>query len=468
MTIRYAARRGSALCVAGNMPMDSHLQEVIREFEHVRSLRPGLKSKPVIHKIISFAEQDRALTPTECGAICQHIASELRLDRGPWMAWWHDDGHTSHLHLVALSIGYDGARLESGDHFRRQMEIARSLELQYGLWRAPAKKHAPTLPPLTVAPTVGGPKLAVTPNIGCGIKKQIKDAVYPLLKVTGITLPDLRKRLAGVGIELVPVLTKDMTKIQGLSYRVGKSHLTASQVDKSFTLAGLVKAGVSYQPDRDLIGLCTPLKNPPPKLHAQKEPLHGISPKHREGDPRLDELLSFHQIWLSRVGTERRNHCSGSWVANGRSKEGPGQRHCAWQPQREVLHPSGHQGFLGGVAMALIGQDRRGSTRFGTGDWVASSRRTGATQESFKEGPRPIRSPPGAREVATNDQRSPQPWTSWVAPPKQPASDIPGQPGVVLAHASRSTGLAASCTHHPKHGTNSNSRSKPGKAFPRR
>lgn len=468
-TIRYASRGGSALCVSGNMPMDSTIEDIIREFDHVRSLRPELKSKPVIHKIISCAEQDRALTPTECGAICQHVANELQLDRGPWMAWWHDDGHTSHLHLVALSIAYDGTRLETGNHFRRQMDIARHLELQYGLWRAPATKDGQTLPPLTVPLAVGGPKLVVKPSLGCGIKKQIKDAVFPLVKSPGMTLPELQNRLAGMGIRLVPVLTKDRARIQGLSFRAGESHLTASQVDKSFTLAGLMKAGVSYLPERDLHRLLAPNAMPTPKPpSSQKDPSNEPSPAKPARDLVLEELLQFHQ---------RRNGGPRAWDGPfrstsrdiwGRVQEIPGGSHCTGQHQREVLWASGHQGLLGGIQMALVGQDRLRPSGLSSGDWLASARRVGGTPGGFGSQPGANCSAAAPWGMAANHLRGPQTRESEASVPEQSLSDIPQRSGMVLASPPRGSNLAAPRSHHSKPGAHPHPRPKQGKALPRR
>jgi hypothetical protein len=292
-TLGYASRDGQALHIGGTMSPKTPLLEVVAEFERVHALRPELRSKKIIHKSIALAEQDRPLTPIEMGEIARRTVERLDLADGPWMAWFHSDGRTPHIHIVGSSIRYDGGRVETGDHYKRQMALGRELELEYGLWRAPMKKGGLVLPPLQPAAIVmPGPTLTTdNPIEGPGFRKLVKDAVFSTLReAPGLSLPELRERLAAKGVELVVKFNKDQTKINGLGFRAGHSYEDASKVDKGFSLAGLQKAGVVYVPERDFPSFLEVLG--PPAAAQAPEPIAAQASESTEDLPAVAAVVA--------------------------------------------------------------------------------------------------------------------------------------------------------------------------------
>lgn len=254
--VSYAARWGTASCVAGTMPLDSPIPSIVAHFKQVMALRPELRSAKLIHITMSLAEKDRSLSPTEWGEISQFTAEYIGLNHGPWQAWVHTDGHTPHLHLFASAIRFDGHRIESRDHFKQLRKIARQIEETYGLWRVGDHPGAPILPPKTTAPQLPGPQFELSEAKLC-FRHKVKDTVYEILRNNpGLRLPEFRTRLAQHGIELVPKLSIAGDKLVGLGFRIGDGFEIASKVDKSFSLAGLQKRhGVAYDPHQDLAAL---------------------------------------------------------------------------------------------------------------------------------------------------------------------------------------------------------------------
>jgi len=257
--INYASRNGEALCVAGSFPLDVAVPELTQRFRDVHDLRPELRGAKTLHVMVSFAEKDRPLTETELGVISQEVAEKLGLADGPWQSWLHLDGHTAHLHLIGSSIRYDAHRLETRHLYKQAMKAAREMEIEHGLWRVGMHKDDPLLPPTGKVQSPSGPRIALPPP-GIGLKQQVKDIVYKTLRLApNATLPDLADLLHAQGLELVPQFTKDGTKIQGLGFRWEGGFIKASDVDKTFSLAGLQRHhGVTYTSARDLPRLSPP------------------------------------------------------------------------------------------------------------------------------------------------------------------------------------------------------------------
>ena len=258
----YAARNGSALCVAGSLPLDATLPVILKHFEDAHNLRPDLRASKCIHLAIAFAPDDRALTPTELGEIARQTIERLKLSEGPWHGWVHTDGATLHLHVVASAIRFDGTRVETRDHWQHDYRrVARELELEHGLWRVGNKKGDPLLPPLTRVAQIGGPTIHV-PSLDKGFQVRVKDTVYGLLREQpGLDLPEFAERLAERGITLVPTVSAGGTRISGLGYRTEDGQFDlSSKIDQKFSLVGLQKLGVSYEPLRDLPRLAQPAK----------------------------------------------------------------------------------------------------------------------------------------------------------------------------------------------------------------
>ena len=262
--VRYASRKGTAKCVGGSYPMDLGVSELVQRYRETMELRPELKDK-VIHTPVRLTDMDRTLTEVEWGFIAQEIVNAHGLESTPWMAWIHPEGRKgeAHLHIIGLNVTFDGTRIDLLDNYRTNQTVAVKLEKELRLWRAPRVKGDVVLPPEGLE----APLPLVTPGKFARVQHLVREIVTP-----GMTLPELKHRLAEQQVELVPSFAKDGLTISGLGFRWDGTFEIASKVDRTFSLKGLQKHhGISFDPARDLAHLV-----PPPVALAAPTTVHSI------------------------------------------------------------------------------------------------------------------------------------------------------------------------------------------------
>lgn len=259
--LAYASRAGSAVCVGGSFPMDLPLSELCARFKEVLALRPDLTNQ-TLHIPVRLTDMDRRIHIVEWGRVAREIIEAHGLGDVPWMGWVHPEGRQGedHMHIVGLNTTFDAKRIDLGGNFYTNQKVAARLEKEMALWQAPRVKGGPVLPPegaLGQAIMPVGGKVSV-------IRDLVRSAISP-----GITLPDLVLRLSQRKVYLVPKFTIAGTKVIGLGFRFDGAFMKASEVDRQFSLSGLQKLGVSYDPARDLPRLVLPLPpQPMPQPHA--------------------------------------------------------------------------------------------------------------------------------------------------------------------------------------------------------
>jgi hypothetical protein len=114
--------------VFGNTP-----QELAHEFGLVRALRQDVE-KPVHHIALSFAHEDRHLSPQELEEIARRHMEGIGYGDAQWIAVEHRDRDHQHLHIIASRIQPDGTliRYQYRD-WERAMDVLRGIERDYGL-----------------------------------------------------------------------------------------------------------------------------------------------------------------------------------------------------------------------------------------------------------------------------------------------------------------------------------------------
>jgi hypothetical protein len=247
----YASRLGKAKCVGGSFPMDLGVDDLVLRLQATMRLRPDLKNT-VLHTPVRLTDMDRELTDVEWGFVAQEVVKAHGLESTPWMAWTHPEGRKreSHLHIVGLTVEFDGTRIDLGHNYRTNQTIAVKLEKELRLWRAPRVKGGTVLPPVGV----GAPVPLPSPGKYAFVQRLVRKIVTP-----GMTLPELKCRLAEHQVELVPSFAKDGLTISGLGFRWDDTFEIASRVDRTFSLKGLQKHyGITYDPARDLAHLVPP------------------------------------------------------------------------------------------------------------------------------------------------------------------------------------------------------------------
>ena len=265
---RWGSGEGPLEVLAGSFPPGTPRAQMACEFEQVRKLRPDCQ-KTVVHLTISFSDRDPLLADWKLSAIAQEYVEALGLEEGPWAASRHMDGRIAHLHVVASGINYLGHRVEMRGERFRTMRVSRRLEETYDCWRVSGLKGQPLRPPLSWEPVTGEaepapgkkrrPKQPALQQESPSWLDSVKAAINQLLKPGAVwTLPGFREALRGRGVELLPRFSDDGTAITGLGYRYRDRFAKGAEL--GFQLSALKKAGVSYDPVRDVPLLSTPGK----------------------------------------------------------------------------------------------------------------------------------------------------------------------------------------------------------------
>lgn len=106
-------------------------QELIRQFNEVRQLNPGL-SKPVLHITLSLAPGEQ-LSKDKLMEMCQDCASDMGFEKNQYVAILHKDTNHQHLHIVANRIGFDKRTVTDSRNYQRIANYCRKMELKYQL-----------------------------------------------------------------------------------------------------------------------------------------------------------------------------------------------------------------------------------------------------------------------------------------------------------------------------------------------
>ena len=262
VALAYASRAGAAVCVGGSFPMDLPLSELCARFREVMALRPELTNQ-VLHLPVRLTDMDRQIHDVEWARVAQEIILAHGLGDAPWMSWVHPEGRQgeNHLHIIGLNTTFDAKRIDLEGNYYTNQQVATRLEKQLSLWRAPRIRGGRVLPPEGAT----GPAVDAALGKVSAIRDLVHEAISP-----GMSLPDLQRTLAVQQLYLVPKFTIAGTKIIGLGFRFDGAFVKASEVDRQFSLSGLQKLGISYDPARDLPLLVQPL---PPLPMPQSQPI---------------------------------------------------------------------------------------------------------------------------------------------------------------------------------------------------
>ncbi|WP_306598837.1 relaxase/mobilization nuclease domain-containing protein [Geothrix sp. 21YS21S-2] len=251
---KHATPDGPAEEIDGSLLPGARLEDYYSEFERVHALRPEIK-RNVIHIIVSFAPEDGRRDQVELSEITRKVLGKLGYGDCPFRETEHTDKQFQHLHCVTSIVNYSGERIDRTGDRNKAQRIARAIEREHGLWRAPSVKGGPVLPPLPIPGTISVLQKPAAPMLlwESRVKHMADQVIRP-----GITLPQFHDELLALGVSLEPKWTQDRTKITGLGYRFEGRQKNASQIDRGLSLNGLKNAGVSYDPVRDVPILTKP------------------------------------------------------------------------------------------------------------------------------------------------------------------------------------------------------------------
>lgn len=247
-TGKEATRTKNAERVGGNMAGNDP-RELSREFSAVRQLRPDI-GKPVWHCSLSLPPGER-LSAEKWEAVAADFMQRMDFDQTntPWVAVRHRDTDKDHIHILASRVGLDGKVWLGQWEARRAIDATQELEHAHGLIITPglgdtrAERRKLTDKEINMAVRTGDePPRQRLQRL---LDEAVKDKP---------TAPELAERLqvAGVGVRANLASTGRMN---GFSFEVAGVTFKGSDLGKSYTWAGLQKAGVTYDEARDRAGL---------------------------------------------------------------------------------------------------------------------------------------------------------------------------------------------------------------------
>jgi len=224
-------------------------RELAAEFGEIRKLRPNL-GKAVLHVSLA-ASPGEHLTDAQWVNIGQYYINGMGLNRNQYVMSRHTDTEHEHIHMVVNRIQFDGKVTSDSHDYRRQEYLMRALERDLGLRQIESstktERRAATKGEIEEGLRTGKPST----------RQQLQQLCDAAAKDCD-TFRLYAERLEAAGVDLVPVLQLDGTKMSGLSYRLDGVMMKGSDLGKRYSPAGLAKHGVSYGKERDYeaVGRC--------------------------------------------------------------------------------------------------------------------------------------------------------------------------------------------------------------------
>jgi len=245
---KEATHTKNAERVGGNMAGNDP-RELSREFSAVRQLRPDI-SKPVWHCSLSLPPGER-LSGEKWEAVVTDFMQRMGFDQAntPWVAMRHQDTDKDHIHILASRVGLDGKVWLGQWEARRAIDATQELEHTHGLTLTPglgdtrAERRKLTDKEINMAVRTGEepPRQRLQRLLDEALKdKPTAPELAELLQAAGV---GVRANLASTG------------RMNGFSFEVSGVPFKSSDLGKSYTWAGLQKAGVTYDEARDRAGL---------------------------------------------------------------------------------------------------------------------------------------------------------------------------------------------------------------------
>lgn len=240
--LEYDLQKEKGHVLDTNMEGDN-VRDLAAEFGEIRKLRPNLH-KAVLHTSIAAAPGEK-LTDDQWRQIGHRYLDGMGFTDNQFVITRHTDTDHEHIHILANRIRFDGNVVSDSHDWRRQESLMRELEKDYGLVQV-----APSIEAVRRAPTQGEIEQGL--RTGTASTKQQLQQLADAASRDCTSFTDYQAKLAATGVDLIPVVQQDSTKMSGLSYRLDDVMMKGSDLGKGYSPAGLAKKGITYVKDRDL------------------------------------------------------------------------------------------------------------------------------------------------------------------------------------------------------------------------
>ena len=239
--LEYDLQEGKSVLLDTNLAGEN-IRAMAHEFGEVRQLRPNL-GKAVFHASISAAPGEH-LTDNQWLEIAHRYLDGMGFTDNQYVISRHTDTDHEHIHLVINRIQFSGDVVNDFQYKRRQEEIMRTIERDYGLTPVAPSREAERK-----APTQG--ELAYWERTGeHSIKIRLQDFCDEAIQECR-TVSEYVAWLEGVEVDVIPTVQLQGAKLSGLMYRLDGTLMKGSDLGKGYSPVGLAKQGVTYEQDRD-------------------------------------------------------------------------------------------------------------------------------------------------------------------------------------------------------------------------
>jgi hypothetical protein len=156
----------------------------------------------------------------------------------------HTDTEHEHIHILSNRITYAGDVVSDSQDYKRQENIMREIERDYGLQRV-----APSIESGRKALTKGEIEYALRtgqPSIRDQLQRLCDGAAKDCRSFT-----EYVDRLEAVGVDVIPTVQLGGAKLSGIQYRLDDVLMKGSDLGKAYAAAGIQKRGITYEQDRD-------------------------------------------------------------------------------------------------------------------------------------------------------------------------------------------------------------------------
>lgn len=242
--LNYALDPAKGAEIIGGTMSGTDPRELAKEFSLSRQLRPDIK-KPVWHCSLSLPPGE-TLTNDKWQEISNTFMQKMGFDPSTqWVAVLHKDTVHSHIHIVASRIGLDGKVWLGKWEARQAIEVTQELEQEFGLTLTPglddikAERKKLTKNEIEQALRTGEEPVRQR------LQRLLDQAMQDKPTITAFI-----ERLQAAGVS-VQVNMASTGRVSGISFSLDGISFKGSALGKKYSWAGLQKAGISYEQDRD-------------------------------------------------------------------------------------------------------------------------------------------------------------------------------------------------------------------------
>ncbi|GAK34375.1 hypothetical protein JCM17846_33550 [Iodidimonas nitroreducens] len=243
--LNYAlSPKKAARIVGGNMATET-ARGMAAEFKISRELRSNVE-KPVWHCSLALPAGEQ-IGVSEWEEISNDFMEKMGLGQHQFVAIEHNDTDYQHIHIIASRIGLDERVWHGKWEAFRAIEATRDLERKYGLTITPgledvaAEDHRRALKKGEVERSLRTGEASVR----LILQNLVKDATIGNKSVLAFI-----DRLEAAGVMVRPNVART-GRMNGFSFGYNGVWLKGSQLGKSYSWAGLQRAGIVYEQDRD-------------------------------------------------------------------------------------------------------------------------------------------------------------------------------------------------------------------------